>query len=201
MRLPAVFAVLVLADCAPRAALPASAQETAGPRSMLEPVPASAYARAEALLPQHVRKLIPGLSVRPRWIGEISRFWFERQTRDGREYLLVDAAARTMEPLFDRGALISAVARAWCPLLWCAASSSRKCTRGGNRPAGARRQAGSIAGASTASATSASGRMGLLISLRPPWASRGFLSRARRRRRTPGSGSGASSGRAPGHSR
>ncbi|MDX2060414.1 MAG: DPP IV N-terminal domain-containing protein, partial [Gemmatimonadales bacterium] len=77
-----------------------------------EPVPAAAYARAEALLPQHVRKLIPGLSVRPRWIGETSRFWFEKQTRDGREYLLVDAAAGTSRPLFDLAALASALGAA-----------------------------------------------------------------------------------------
>ena len=91
------FAALVLASSAPMAA---------------QQVPATAYARAEALLPQHVRKLIPGLSVRPRWIGETSRFWFEKQTRDRREYLLVDAVLGTTEPLFDRDALISALAAA-----------------------------------------------------------------------------------------
>src|SRR6185436_17564173 len=83
-----------------------------GAASAIEPVSASAYARAEALLPQHVRKLIPGLSVRPRWIGETSRFWFDKQTPAGREYVLVDAAAGTSQPLFDHGALIAALAGA-----------------------------------------------------------------------------------------
>src|SRR5262245_13016767 len=112
MRRLSALAVTVLASSALMAASPASAQRTSGMASEVEQVPASAYARAEALLPQHVRKLIPGLSVRPRWIGETSRFWFEKQTRDGREYLLVDAALGTSQPLFDHGALIGALAGA-----------------------------------------------------------------------------------------
>jgi hypothetical protein len=97
MRYAPAVAAIALASQAPMAA---------------QTVPAEAYARAEALLPQHVRKLIPGLSVRPRWIGETSRFWFEKQTRAGREYLLVDAPTGTSQPLFDHDALIAALAAA-----------------------------------------------------------------------------------------
>ncbi len=99
-RLVAV-ATFALAGSTPLAAAP-----------MQEPVPPSAYAKAEALLPQHVRKLIPGLSVRPQWIGQTSRFWFEKLTRAGREYLLVDIATSTTRPLFDHAALIAALAAA-----------------------------------------------------------------------------------------
>ncbi|MCC7133435.1 MAG: hypothetical protein IT352_12330, partial [Gemmatimonadales bacterium] len=61
MRRSVVVAAFALGGAAPMVPAAVVAQES---------VPAAAYARAEALLPQHVRKLIPGLSVRPRWIGE-----------------------------------------------------------------------------------------------------------------------------------
>ncbi|MDT9597365.1 S9 family peptidase [Sphingosinicella rhizophila] len=77
-----------------------------------EQVPASAYARAEAVLRPHIGKLIPGMSVRPRWIGETSSFWYEKQTRDGRDYVLVDAVPGKTRPLFDHDALIGALAGA-----------------------------------------------------------------------------------------
>jgi hypothetical protein len=38
--------------------------------SAIEQLPASTYARAEALIPQHIHKLIHGTSVRPHLIGE-----------------------------------------------------------------------------------------------------------------------------------
>ena len=88
------------------------AQEVVSTAQPSEPVPASAYARAEAVVPQNVRKLIYGMSVRPQWIGKSSRFWYEKQTRDGRDYLVVDAAAGAMRPLFDHDALIGALAGA-----------------------------------------------------------------------------------------
>ncbi len=77
-----------------------------------EQLPASVYARAEALIPQHIHKLIHGTSVRPQWIGETSRFWYEKRTPAGREYLLVDATARTTQPLFAHDDLIGKLAAA-----------------------------------------------------------------------------------------
>ncbi len=78
----------------------------------IEQLPASAYARAEAVIPQHMGKLIYGTSVRPQWIGETSRFWFEKRTPEGRQYLVVDPAASKMQPLFDHDVLIRALAAA-----------------------------------------------------------------------------------------
>ena len=88
------------------------AQDVTSTAHSIEQLPASAYARAEAVVPQNVRKLIYGISVHPAWIGKTSRFWYEKQTRDGRDYLMVDAAASTMRPLFDHDALIGALAGA-----------------------------------------------------------------------------------------
>lgn len=81
-----------------------------------EQLPASVYARAEALIPQHIHKLIYGTSVRPQWIGETSRFWYEKRTPAGREYLLVDASARTTQPLFAHDDLIGKLAAAGKPV-------------------------------------------------------------------------------------
>jgi dipeptidyl-peptidase 4 len=85
------------------------ARDATSTAQSIEQLPVSAYARAEAVVPQNVRKLIFGLSVRPQWIGKTSRFWYEKQTREGRDYLLVDAAAGTLRPLFDHEALIRAL--------------------------------------------------------------------------------------------
>ncbi|WP_052071782.1 S9 family peptidase [Sphingopyxis sp. MWB1] len=75
-------------------------------------LPASVYARAEAVLPQHVDELIFEMSVTPHWIGDTARFWFEKRARGGREYLLVDPATGTQTPLFDHQKLIEALSMA-----------------------------------------------------------------------------------------
>src|SRR5579862_5056431 len=62
------------------------AQDATSTAPPIEQLPASAYARAEAVVPQNIRKLIYGISVRPEWIGKTSRFWYEKRTRDGRAY-------------------------------------------------------------------------------------------------------------------
>jgi len=98
------FAVLVLAGSEELHPSSAAAQDTQ--------LPSSAYARAEAVLPQHIDKLIYGTSVRPQWIGKTSRFQFEKRTPAGRQYWVVDAVAGTMQPLFDHDALIKVLSAA-----------------------------------------------------------------------------------------
>ncbi len=112
MRRLSAFAAILLANSVLIGASPVSAQEAVSTATAVEQVPASTYARAEAVVRQHIGKLIYGMSVRPRWIGETSRFWFERQTREGRDYVVVDAAAGTSQPLFDHDVLIGALADA-----------------------------------------------------------------------------------------
>ena len=98
--LPALALALSGLIVAPAHAAPASPAE----------VTANHYARAEAILPQNIDKLVLQTSVRPRWIGEGSRFWFEKETAEGYEYLLVDPAAGTTTPLVDRAGLLGALA-------------------------------------------------------------------------------------------
>ena len=112
-RLPAL-AVLLMSSAAALAVGPAFATpalagvEAAAPVAM----PPAVYARAEAVLPQHVDELIYNLSIRPQWIGEGAEFWFERRTPAGRDYVLVDPTSGRTRPLFDHEALTAALAAA-----------------------------------------------------------------------------------------
>jgi dipeptidyl aminopeptidase/acylaminoacyl peptidase len=108
-RLSAISAIF-LAGSALASAASALAQGSVQPAPAGEQVPAAAYARAEALIRQHLPDLITGMSVRPQWIGQTARFWFEKQTREGREYMLVDPATGSARPLFDHDGLRAAIA-------------------------------------------------------------------------------------------
>jgi dipeptidyl aminopeptidase/acylaminoacyl peptidase len=94
------------------ATAPAVAHEAAGSPARPEQLPAAAYERAEAVLRNHIDELVFGMSVKPRWIGETSAFWFEKHTREGREYVWVDADTQATRPLFDHDALMAALAAA-----------------------------------------------------------------------------------------
>ncbi|MGH7025795.1 hypothetical protein [Brevundimonas sp.] len=122
MKRLSALAVLLMSSAAPLAVAPVFAPpavagtEAAAPACMPSPMPApisaAVYARAEAVLPQHVDELIFGLSVRPQWIGDAAEFWFERRTAEGRDYVLVDPTSGRTRPLFDHDALTARLAAA-----------------------------------------------------------------------------------------
>jgi dipeptidyl-peptidase-4 len=103
------FTAIILASTGWMAAAPVFADDAVAAPPAVEQLPAASYARAEAVLRNHIGKLVYGMSVRPRWIGETSSFWFEKQTREGREYVRVDAVAGTTQPLFDLESLIGSL--------------------------------------------------------------------------------------------
>ena len=70
------------------------------------------YARAEQFLPQSVVPALYNVTVEPHWIGDGPRFWYERDGRDGTEYVLVDPVNRTRRPAFDHARLARALANA-----------------------------------------------------------------------------------------
>lgn len=113
MKRLSALAVLLMSSAAPLAVAPVFAPpavagtEAAAPARM----PAAVYARAEAVLPQHVDEMIFGLSVRPQWIGDGADFWFEQRTAEGRNYVRVDPASKQTRPLFDHDALAAALVR------------------------------------------------------------------------------------------
>ena len=66
------------------------------------------YARAEQFLPWHVSPRVRNLEVRPNWIKGGDRFWYQRQTREGTEAVLVDprtGECRLLSEQEDRQAL------------------------------------------------------------------------------------------------
>ena len=112
-RLPAL-AMLLMCSAAPLALAPVMATPAFAEAATTSPtaVPSSVYARAEAVLPQHINELIFGLSVRPQWIGDGAEFWFERNTPQGRDYVRVNPVSGQTTPLFDHDALVSQLAAA-----------------------------------------------------------------------------------------
>lgn len=112
-RLPA-FAMLLMCSAAPMALAPVMATPAfaEAASTATTTVPASVYARAEAVLPQHIDELIFGLSVRPQWIGDGAEFWFERNTAHGRDYVRVNSISGQTSPLFDHDVLVSQLATA-----------------------------------------------------------------------------------------
>jgi dipeptidyl aminopeptidase/acylaminoacyl peptidase len=57
------------------------------------------YARAEQFLPWQVDRLVRNVEVQPHWIEDSDCFWYERQTREGTEIVLVDPASGERTPL------------------------------------------------------------------------------------------------------
>lgn len=112
-RLPALTMLLMCSAAplalAPVMATPAFAEAAS---TATTTVPASVYARAEAVLPQHIDELIFGLSVRPQWIEDGAEFWFERNTPQGRDYVRVNPVSGQTTPLFDHDTLVSQLASA-----------------------------------------------------------------------------------------
>src|SRR5438552_6171007 len=70
---------------------------------------ADRYARAEALLPQNLRKLIDAPRVTPSWIRNTETFWYRNTMSKGTEFVLVDAEAGTKRPAFDHARLAVAL--------------------------------------------------------------------------------------------
>jgi dipeptidyl aminopeptidase/acylaminoacyl peptidase len=60
---------------------------------------------AERFTTQRMDKMVGTLDIRPRWIEDEPRFWYEFEASDGRNWYLVDARRREKSLLFDQEAL------------------------------------------------------------------------------------------------
>ncbi|GAA4234625.1 DPP IV N-terminal domain-containing protein [Postechiella marina] len=72
------------------------AQETA---QKLTPAPN--YRLASKFSPSNIAKLVHSTSVRPNWLKNGNRFWYQYKTTEGSNYYIVDADKRTKTKLFD----------------------------------------------------------------------------------------------------
>lgn len=67
------------------------------------------YVRAEQMLPWHASNRIYGDAVEPTWYPDSTRFWYRTNTRDGAQYIVVDAARNSRGPMFDNARLARAM--------------------------------------------------------------------------------------------
>jgi hypothetical protein len=70
------------------------------------------YARAERYLIWNINKLVFKTQVVPQFIGKSERFWYKNNSRDGKEFVLVDPALNTRQPAFDQVKLAAALSSA-----------------------------------------------------------------------------------------
>lgn len=70
-----------------------------------ERVTRAAYDQAASLLSQNVQGTVRNAEVVPHWIGERDEFWYERDTDQGTEIVIVDAATGERRPVSDDEAL------------------------------------------------------------------------------------------------
>jgi len=68
------------------------------------------YARAEQFL-LHSQKLAFKLRVTPQWIHDSSRFWYKNDSRDGKEFVIVDPVQNVHRPAFDHARLASSLSK------------------------------------------------------------------------------------------
>jgi dipeptidyl-peptidase-4 len=78
----------------------------------LSPAPAAVYARAEALLGPNLEPKVLNVFVTPHWIDAKDEFWYRRESREGAEFVRVDAATGAKRPAFDHAAVAQALSAA-----------------------------------------------------------------------------------------
>lgn len=70
------------------------------------------YVRAERFMPQNVMKELYRMGVTPNWIAKSDRFWYKVNTREGKEFILVDPALNTRKPVFDHTRVAASLSEA-----------------------------------------------------------------------------------------
>lgn len=64
--------------------------------------PTPNYRTAAKFSPTNLGKLVHSTSVRPHWLKNGNRFWYQYKTTEGSNYFIVDADNRTKKELFDK---------------------------------------------------------------------------------------------------
>ncbi len=63
--------------------------------------PTPNYRLASRFSPENIAKLVHSTTVRPNWLKNGNRFWYQYKTTEGSNYYIVDADRRTRKKLFD----------------------------------------------------------------------------------------------------
>ncbi len=77
------------------------------PLNISPQIAAEDYTRAERFLPGNESKYISNGTIQHHWIGNSDIFWYARDTKEGKEYVVVDAATGQKRPAFDHDKLIT----------------------------------------------------------------------------------------------
>jgi len=75
-------------------------------------VTADDYALAAQWLRPNMVKLVKNLQVSPHWIGDTDEFWYRRDTADGHDFVVVEAASGEKKSAFDHVALAGGLKKA-----------------------------------------------------------------------------------------
>ncbi len=99
---------LILLGCVASAALADSPEHREQPWQPAE-VSAAVYDRAVSLLSQNIQGTVTNAGVTPHWIPGAREFWYVRDTANGKETVIVDAATGDKRPAFDHPRLAAAL--------------------------------------------------------------------------------------------
>jgi len=97
----------VLAVCLPQKGL--SQTKTFTITETVQSAARANYQLAARFSPAKLRKLVYSTAVDPHWLKLSNRFWYEYETPQGKEWYLVDPAAKTKKKLFDKARLAAEV--------------------------------------------------------------------------------------------
>ena len=94
--------------------------------------PAPNYRAAAKYSPTNLGKLVHSTSVRPHWLKNGNRFWYQYKTTEGSNYYIVDADSKSKKELFDKekmllmvcGMLLSIPLRLVAEVVLCGASDA-----------------------------------------------------------------------------
>ena len=70
-----------------------------------EPVTKGNYELAARFSPEKLKRMIFTTAVDPHWLKKSDRFWYEYETSDGKNWILVDPVRKTKTSLFDKDKL------------------------------------------------------------------------------------------------
>lgn len=69
------------------------------------------YTRAQKLSPWAYKQLVRNVRVKPRWNDDGRSFWYQRETKAGKEFVRVDAGSGASAPAFDHVRLAAALGK------------------------------------------------------------------------------------------
>jgi len=71
--------------------------------------PKANYQLASRFSPNKLKKMVYSITVDPHWLKLSNRFWYEYETPNGKQWYIIDPAARNKKPLFNTASLAAEI--------------------------------------------------------------------------------------------